>query len=94
MIKNIIPSRDLVPMIDDVAQNWQGIRCQADFKNVIGCHSAARSLCEILYTCGSRGERPIPCMCVYEFGYSEPIPSTVSSSGNDTLSFAEQCGMA
>jgi hypothetical protein len=78
-------------MIDDVAQNWQGIRCQADFKNVIGCHSAARSLCEILYTCGSRGTRPIPCMCVYDFGYSEPIPI---SSETATPTFAEQCGMA
>jgi lipase ATG15 len=33
---NIIPERDLVPMIDDVAQNWQSIRCEAEFANVIG----------------------------------------------------------
>ena len=68
---NIIPERDLVPMIDDVAQNYQSIRCEAGLVDFIECHGATRSLCEILYTCGN-GDRPIPCECVTQFGYNEP----------------------
>jgi len=87
--QNIIPERDLVPKIDDVAQNWQSIRCEADFEDVVGCHSAARSLCEILFSCGSEGH-PIPCNCVLEFGYAVP-EQTPGSAGP---SFEEQCGIA
>jgi lipase ATG15 len=82
---NIIPHRDLVPMIDDPAQNSQGIRCTTKQQDVVGCHTATRSLCEIIYTCGSR-TRPVLCECVTHFGYPEPTPS-----GNRT--FAQACGL-
>ena len=75
-------------MIDDVAQNFQHIRCQAAFEDVIGCHSAARSLCEILYSCGSRGHA-IPCSCVNEFKYPEPK----QIDRIFTASFKEVCGI-
>jgi hypothetical protein len=68
---NIIPDRDLVPRIDDVAQNYQRIQCTAPFNQPIDCHTASRSLCEILLTCGSSG-RPVPCSCVNEFKYDLP----------------------
>jgi len=80
----------LVPKIDDVAQNFQSIRCEADFEDVIGCHSAARSLCEILFSCGSE-RRPIPCNCVTEFGYAVP---TVKIDNSVAESFEQVCGIA
>lgn len=72
-------------MIDDVAQNYQSIRCLTEFQDVLGCHSSDRSLCEIIFTCGSHN-RPIPCMCVTEFGYPEPKPKTGTNR-----TFAEAC---
>lgn len=39
---NIVPERDVVPMLDDKAQNYQFIRCQAGYTNVIGCHDSTR----------------------------------------------------
>lgn len=80
---NIIPERDLVPMIDDVAQNYQSIRCQAGITDFIECHGAGRSLCEILFTCGN-SNRPIPCECVTLYGYDEP-----EAIGG--VSFADAC---
>lgn len=82
---NIIPARDLVPMIDDVAQNYQSIRCQAGLIDFVDCHGAVRSLCEILYTCGN-GNRPIPCECVTQYGYDEPE----AIAG---VSFADACAV-
>jgi hypothetical protein len=39
---NIVPERDVVPMLDDKAQNYQFIRCQAGYTNIIGCHDSTR----------------------------------------------------
>jgi hypothetical protein len=80
---NIIPERDVVPMFDDVAQNFQHIRCNTGANDPIGCHDSTRSLCEIIFTCGSQ-LRPALCECVQLFGYPEPVPT-----GNRT--FADAC---
>jgi lipase ATG15 len=80
---NIIPERDVVPMLDDVAQNFQHIRCNTGANDPIGCHDSTRSLCELLFTCGSK-KRPTLCECVQLFGYPEPDPT-----GNRT--FDEAC---
>lgn len=74
-------------MIDDVAQNWQGIRCQAAFTDVVGCHNSIRSLCEIMFSCGTT-DRPVFCACVTEFNYPEPVPKE-----NATRTFKEACGI-
>lgn len=79
---NIIPDRDPVPAIDDPAKNYQRIACLADPNNFVDCHTSTRSLCDILYTCGSH-DRPVLCDCV-AFGYPEPEPT-----GDRT--FAEAC---
>lgn len=68
---NIVPDRDPVPRIDDLAENYQRIKCRSTSNNPVLCHSAKRSLCEILFTCGSDG-RPIPCFCKNDYEYEEP----------------------
>ncbi|CAJ1969774.1 unnamed protein product [Cylindrotheca closterium] len=70
---NIIPDRDPVPAIDDPSKNYQRINCLAAPSRFADCHTATRSLCDILYTCGS-GNRPVLCECV-AFGYPEPEPT-------------------
>ena len=72
---NIVPDRDIVPMIDDLSQNYQRVKCRSDPNDFVGCHFGRRTLCEVLYECGSSG-RPIPCECVTEYGYEVPM-STV-----------------
>lgn len=89
-VQNIIPERDIVPMIDDVAQNWQGIRCLTDFSDFVGCHDSVRSLCEILFSCGSN-TRPVFCACVTKYNYPEPVPKKGS---NATRTFKEACFIA
>jgi len=72
---NIVPDRDPVPRIDDLSRNYQRIRCKAAPNAPIDCHFGNRSLCEILYTCGSdygENRRPIPCFCVHKYGYDAP----------------------
>ena len=64
------------------------IRCQADFEAVVDCHSPLRALCEISYTCGSRG-RPVLCECVEMFNY--PKPTAVGDSG---IEFEDACEQA
>ena len=64
-------------MLDDPARLSQKIRCTAKLNESAGCHSSTRSLCELLYTCGS-GSRPIPTSCFCELGY--PIPNSYSGS--------------
>merc|ERR1711920_296279 len=64
---NIVPDRDAVPRIDLLAQNSQDIRCLAPRNKPYACHRATRSLCELMYKCGSHG-RPIFCNCVLEYG--------------------------
>jgi lipase ATG15 len=68
---NIIPNRDIVPMLDDRADQFQLIRCNAAQNDFVGCHTTTRSLCEIMTTCGS-GNRPVFCECVTKFGFDPP----------------------
>jgi len=72
-------------MIDDRAQNFQEIRCEAGLADFIGCHDSTRSLCEIIWSCGTNN-RPAICECVTMYGYQEPIQ-------NGTLTFKEACGL-
>eukprot|EP00550_Attheya_septentrionalis_P004095 CAMPEP_0198294104 /NCGR_PEP_ID=MMETSP1449-20131203/20685_1 /TAXON_ID=420275 /ORGANISM="Attheya septentrionalis, Strain CCMP2084" /LENGTH=995 /DNA_ID=CAMNT_0043993961 /DNA_START=90 /DNA_END=3077 /DNA_ORIENTATION=+ len=83
---NIVPDRDLVAMIDDVGRLYQRIECRASANAPFSCHASTRSLCEIMYTCGTRGtgNRPAICECVTEFGYPKP-----DQMGNRT--FDEAC---
>ena len=81
---NIIPDRDPFPRrVDDLAENYQRIKCTADVNSVIGYHDAKRSVCEILSTCGSDRTRPIPCFCVDDYGYDPPI----SINGKDYFEY-------
>lgn len=73
----IIPDRDIVPRIDDVGKLFQKIDCRAPMNNPLQCHFAKRTLCEIIYQCGSEG-RPVFCFCT-EYGYSVP-----TATGNRT----------
>lgn len=82
---NIVPRRDIVPMLDDLADQFQYIRCEAAPWDFVGCHFAKRSLCELLVTCGT-GNRPAICECHLEFGY--PKPQTDGVEDFDTL-----CGL-
>jgi len=70
---NVIPERDLVPKLDGHSKNIQEIRCSADKSDIAACHDAQRSICEIMYSCGS-GPRPVLCECYARFGYPPPIP--------------------
>ena len=74
---NVIPARDVIPMVDDVARLYQNINCRAAANNFFGCHDSSRSICEIQYTCGS-GERPVLCECVMDYGYPEPLWSDIT----------------
>lgn len=80
---NVVPDRDLVPRIDDLAENYQRIKCRAAPNKFLNCHHAKRSLCEILFTCGSEG-RPIPCYCVDTYGFDPP-------AGKNGANFADVC---
>ena len=80
---NIVPDRDPVAHVDDVARLSQRILCRADLSDIFGCHDVERTLCEIMFTCGSDG-RPFICECTLDLGYPEPI-----SRGNRT--FMEAC---
>lgn len=82
---NIVPDRDIVPMIDDPSKSYQKIRCTSPTADIAGCHDGRRSLCEILYTCGT-GDRPALCDCVCEFGYPQPTPKN-----GTTVSFKDMC---
>lgn len=69
-------------MLDDKADQFQYIRCEAEPWNFVGCHYSKRSLCEILYTCGT-GNRPAICECYIEYGYPKPL--TDGDEDFDTL---------
>lgn len=79
---NIVPRRDIVPMLDDKADQFQYIRCESAPSDFVGCHFAKRSLCEIMYTCGS-GNRPAICECYNDYGYPKPV--TDGDEDFDTL---------
>mmetsp|Transcript_14820 Transcript_14820/g.19332 ORF Transcript_14820/g.19332 Transcript_14820/m.19332 type:complete len:84 (+) Transcript_14820:3126-3377(+) len=59
-------------MLDDRARMSQEISCRADLNGFIDCHSILRTVCELLYTCGS-GDRPVPKQCFCDFGYDYPV---------------------
>uniref|UniRef100_A0A7S2YHJ8 Fungal lipase-like domain-containing protein n=1 Tax=Entomoneis paludosa TaxID=265537 RepID=A0A7S2YHJ8_9STRA len=84
---NVIPERDVVPRVDDWGMQHQEIRCRAKANDLFGCHSSIRSLCEIMYTCGSHARPPL-CECATKFGYPEAIPV---GSGNES-SYTAICG--
>ena len=79
---NIVPARDVVPMLDDKARLFQNINCTAA-QNENSCHGSLRSLCEIQYTCGS-GSRPVPCECALKYKYPEPLST-------DQTNFTQAC---
>lgn len=87
---NIIPNNDIVPKLDDVSDQFQPIRCTSDVNMAfVTCHFATRSLCEIIYTCGS-GNRPVFCECADEtHGYPEPV-----AAEGVNYTFAEFCAVA
>lgn len=82
---NIVPRRDIVPMLDDLADQFQYIRCEADPWDFVGCHFSKRSLCELMVTCGS-GSRPAICECHLVYGYPKPV-----TDGDED--FDELCGV-
>lgn len=92
---NVVPDRDPVPRIDDLAQNYQRIQCKSQPSDPVGCHYGVRTLCETLYTCGTQtplsddvnfgADRPIPCKCVTDYGYPEPMGEVGG------LKFTEYC---
>ena len=68
---NIMPNRDIVAMLDDPADQIQRLVCRSDLQASFGCHLAERSLCEIMYTCGSKN-RPYLCECYTRYDYPKP----------------------
>lgn len=83
---NIIPNYDIVPKLDDVSDQYQPIQCRSDVNMAfVTCHFATRSLCEIIFTCGS-GNRPVFCECAESFGYPEPI-----AAEGVNYTFSEYC---
>mmetsp|Transcript_12733 Transcript_12733/g.19712 ORF Transcript_12733/g.19712 Transcript_12733/m.19712 type:complete len:985 (-) Transcript_12733:112-3066(-) len=88
---NIVPDRDMIPRIDLVAHNSQGIRCLAPTYQPWACHRATRSLCEIMYRCGSEG-RPIFCNCVLDYDYPEPARQFVDTSFREYCEEAKENG--
>lgn len=85
---NIVPDKDLVPQIDDLARNYQKIRCLANQYTFISCHDFVRSLCEIVTTCGNPN-RPAVCECVYKYGY--PLPTAALDPNGGHTSFEQAC---
>lgn len=84
---NVIPEYDAIPAIDLPGKNTQEIRCNAEDSKLAACHDAQRSICEIIYSCGS-GPRPALCDCAVRFGYPPPTPK---SGTNSTAGFEEAC---
>jgi len=84
MVFNVVPDRDMVPRVGDLGDLYQNIQCRAEKNDLFGCHSSVRSVCEIIYTCGSMN-RPVLCECATLYGYPEP-----TQTGNTT--FTEFCG--
>ena len=89
---NVIPNRDIVPLIDDPGNLHQKIDCCAPMNSIIGCHDPMRTFCEFDFSCGSQG-RPFSCLCASQFGYPEPIKSgSVPYDWNATCAVANAHG--
>lgn len=84
---NVIPDRDVVPMLDDRAASYQRIDCRTAANDFASCHQSKLSLCELIYRCG-RGGRPMVCGCE-ELGYPEPVSTSPGSQ-----SYKEACDEA
>jgi len=79
---NIIPKYDPIPRIDDMSFNFQKIDCTVTgLKAPVACHSSQRSLCEVLYKCGSQGRR-VPTYCYEAYDYPEPKYSLETENDN------------
>jgi len=87
MTFNVIPDRDVVPMIDDRAELFQEIRCITEFGDFVGCHTVFRSLCEVMFSCGS-GNRPALCTCYKDYGYPPPV-----AKNGTTRTIEEACSV-
>lgn len=85
---NIIPKRDLVPMVGGLGTLIQYVECRADKSSLMGCHNIERTLCELSWSCGTSNEIPVICECATMLGYEEPF----QTGGN--ASFAEVCAGA
>jgi len=91
---NIVPDKDPVPRIDDVAELYQRIHCTAPYSNFADCHTAGRSVCEILVKCGNKPNgddprswksRPALCLCHSVYKYDMPTSLT------DGVTFDDYC---
>mmetsp|Transcript_31902 Transcript_31902/g.77500 ORF Transcript_31902/g.77500 Transcript_31902/m.77500 type:complete len:1216 (+) Transcript_31902:130-3777(+) len=80
---NVVPDRDMVPRFDDLAQNYQRIRCLGPLNSPFSCHDVLLAFCELMYNCGSQ-DRVVPCECVTVYNYDQPL-------NNGTESFDELC---
>ncbi|GBG32792.1 Hypothetical Protein FCC1311_090172 [Hondaea fermentalgiana] len=78
---NVVPDRDPIPRVDDLARLYQRVECNASENSIFACHTILRTLCEISYRCGGR---PPLCECTTEYGYPEP-------TSNGSRTFAEAC---
>lgn len=81
---NLIPDRDIVPMVDEPTKNLQRIECRAPKNELVACHKINRILCELLFTCGST--EATMCDCVESYGYPEPLPKP-----GTTKTFVQSC---
>ena len=75
---NVIPNRDIVPLIDDPGNLFQKIECRAPMNSIMGCHDLMRTFCELEFSCGSQS-RQFPCFCVNHYGYPEPMKAESGS---------------
>ena len=63
---------DIVPKIDDPADQMQRIECTADPSTAfLWCHMPKQTLCEIMVTCGSENRLAF-CECHKVYGYDKP----------------------
>ena len=83
---NVIPNWDVVPKLDDRADQIQYVQCTADMGTaMLFCHFMTRTICEIMTTCGT-GDRLAVCECHTQYGYEKP---TFLGDGEDP--FDELC---
>jgi len=82
---NVIPDRDVVPLLDDSSRKIENLSCRQPSNKFFLCHFPIPTLCELLYTCGSFG-RPIPCACVTNYEYGNPDQLNVNGK-----TFSEVC---